>query len=337
MINHDPVLYDPNIQWPKISIVTPSFNQGKYIEETICSVLSQNYPNLEYIIIDGGSKDETVDIIQKYGSQISYWVSEPDRGQSHAINKGIEKCTGEIFNWLNSDDWYMPGTLFEVATAFMKNKFLQFVSGYENHVAINGDLTLYKGTFLMNSLEETIELCEVTQPSTFFKLDAIRKVNGVPEDIHYIMDGELWVKLLLLYGQECFLKIPKLLVNFRLHENSKTVSNQQVDNFLYERCSIITDLQRFAGVPVRIIQYYIDKVYQSPKVYSLNREWKINERVISKRKLRLYFTRKYITKQFLNGSRTEAAYGIKQLFKSGAVDGSFLKSLVKLFVKNNQA
>ena len=98
-------MHDLQLSYPKISIVTPSFNQGKYIEQTIQSVLTQNYPNLEYIIIDGGSTDKTVDIIKKYEQQLSYWVTEPDKGQTDAINKGFAKCTGEIFNWINSDDF----------------------------------------------------------------------------------------------------------------------------------------------------------------------------------------------------------------------------------------
>ena len=161
--------FDERISYPKISIVTPSFNQGKYIEQTILSVINQNYPNLEYIIIDGGSTDETVNIIKKYEPWITYWVSEPDRGQSHAINKGIEKCTGHIFNWLNSDDWYEPNTLFDVASGFNSDKSIQFVSGYENHVMLNGDTSIHDGTFLKKTLPETIECCEVAQPSTFFR------------------------------------------------------------------------------------------------------------------------------------------------------------------------
>ena len=103
---------------PRISIVTPSFNQGQFIEKTICSVLDQNYPNLEYVVIDGGSTDETVEIIKKYAKHLTYWVSEPDRGQSHAINKGLAHCTGDVFNFLNSDDYLEPGALFHVAEAW---------------------------------------------------------------------------------------------------------------------------------------------------------------------------------------------------------------------------
>ncbi len=99
--------------YPKISIVTPSYNQGQYLEKTIESILSQNYPNLELIIIDGGSTDESINILRRYENRISFWVSEPDNGQADAINKGLKKTTGEIFNWLNSDDYLEPGALFK--------------------------------------------------------------------------------------------------------------------------------------------------------------------------------------------------------------------------------
>ena len=103
---------------PKISIVTPSFNQGQFIEETIRSVLDQDYPNLEYLVIDGGSTDQTIDIIRKYETQLSYWESEKDRGQVHAINKGLARATGDIFAYINSDDIYLPGTFATVAKYF---------------------------------------------------------------------------------------------------------------------------------------------------------------------------------------------------------------------------
>jgi glycosyltransferase involved in cell wall biosynthesis len=327
------LVYDSCISWPKISIVTPSFNQGKYIEETIRSVLLQNYPNLEYIIIDGGSTDNTVEIIKKYESRLNYWVSEPDKGQSHAINKGLEKCTGEIFNWLNSDDWYMPDTFFEIANTFMKDPSLQFVSGFENHKAIDGGITVCKGTFLMQRIEQTIEICEVTQPSTFFKLDAIRKVNGVSEDLHYIMDGEMWIKLLLQYGQNSFLKINKILVNFRLHADSKTVGNSIANNFLFERCSIISDFLRYIDVSDEIVEFYISDIYKSPIIHSLNRRWEINETVISRRKLRIWFIKKYVTEKFKSRDLGNAYKGCKDLIKNKAFDAYLLKALVKLFIK----
>ena len=118
--------------WPRVSIVTPSYNQGQYLEETIRSVLLQGYPDLEYIIIDGGSTDESVTIIEKYAPWLAYWVSEPDRGQSHAINKGFARATGEIYAWLNSDDYYWPGAIVIAARAVLQH--LHSAYGRQLHV-----------------------------------------------------------------------------------------------------------------------------------------------------------------------------------------------------------
>jgi glycosyltransferase involved in cell wall biosynthesis len=111
----------PGQSWPKISIVTPSFNQGSYLEKTIRSVLLQGYPNLEYVIIDGGSTDQSVDVIKKYAQWIDFWVSEKDQGQSNAINKGLARSSGELLGWLNSDDYYLPGALFKIARAYIED------------------------------------------------------------------------------------------------------------------------------------------------------------------------------------------------------------------------
>ena len=114
--------------YPKISIITPSYNQGQFLEQTIVSVLGQNYPNLEYVIIDGGSTDNSVEIIKKYEQHLAYWVSEKDKGQADAINKGLKFCTGEIFNWLNSDDYLENGALYKIAAAF-ENPVIDMVAG----------------------------------------------------------------------------------------------------------------------------------------------------------------------------------------------------------------
>ena len=137
--------------WPKISIVTPSHNQGQLIEETIRSVLSQEYPNLEYIIIDGASTDNSVEIIKKYEQHLAYWVSEPDEGHAHALNKGFSRATGEIMAWINSDDKYLPWTFSVVAEVFNTHKDIEWITGYHSLWDIYGRqvkaLAVYKNIY----------------------------------------------------------------------------------------------------------------------------------------------------------------------------------------------
>lgn len=331
-----PCCYDPAVPWPKISIVTPSYNQGQYIEETIRSILLQNYPNLEYIIIDGGSTDETIEIIKKYEPWITYWVSERDRGQSHAINKGVEKCTGEIFNWLNSDDYYFPDTFYNVARSFLDNPEATTVSGWENHLQIDGTTTVVEGTFITESLLKTIEFVEMAQPSTFFRLECFKNIGPVAENLHYIMDGEFWVRYLLLYGQGSFCKIEKPLVNFRMHTGSKTVQSSVIYHFLFERSSILIDLQKFVGLPETVTEYWRKVIFNTPTVYELKREWRINETCITKRAVRIYFIKKYTLIQFRNSNKAAALWGTRQLVKNNCFDLFVIRSLVKLVFKRGK-
>lgn len=123
------VILNKGSSWPRISIVTPSYNQAEFLERTIFSVLNQNYPKLEYIIIDGGSTDGSVEIIKKYDKYLTFWVSEKDNGQADAIRKGFARATGEILAWINSDDTYLPGTFLKVAKAFIKNPKVDLIFG----------------------------------------------------------------------------------------------------------------------------------------------------------------------------------------------------------------
>lgn len=213
---------------PKISLITPSYNQGQYIEQTIDSVLSQDYPNLEYIIIDGGSTDNSVDIIKKYEKYLKYWVSEPDRGHCHAINKGLKHCTGTIFNWLNSDDYYEPDALHQVAAAFMAAPALHLVGGRERAFFsdTNETVSIYEGTKIDGDIYELIYQGIIDQPATFWKMDLIRQLGELPEGLHYTMDSYWWTKYLLMYGTDHVQRINDLLTNFRLHNASKSVANQ---------------------------------------------------------------------------------------------------------------
>ena len=233
------------INYPKISIVTPSFNQGKYIEQTILSILGQNYPNLEYIIIDGGSSDETAEIIKNHQDKITYWVSEKDKGQSDAINKGLKLCTGEIFNWINSDDYLEPNSLFIIAEEFQKKPFS----------ALCGKVNVIDGTFfshqrnpsyIKETSENSIANFNINQEGTWWSLKVIQELNGVNEGFKFTMDLDLWIRALLTYPFETFSKIEVVLSNFRRHEEAKSTQNSNVkledDNFIKETCHIFNQL-----------------------------------------------------------------------------------------------
>jgi glycosyltransferase involved in cell wall biosynthesis len=211
--------------YPKISIVTPSFNQGEFIEQTILSVLNQNYPNLEYIIIDGGSTDNTIQIIKKYEAKLSFWISEKDKGQTDAINKGFQKSTGDIFNWLNSDDYLEPLILFKIAEIFQKNPLMEVLCGrewlFENEKPENRVLS--NGTIISRKVEDTVRIGIIDQPCTYFKKAVIEKYFPLNVDLKYVMDKELWWKYLLENGQDNVLHTNLIISNFRLHSLSKSI------------------------------------------------------------------------------------------------------------------
>ena len=205
---------------PKISIVTPSFNQGRFLEETILSVLNQKYPNLEYIVIDGGSKDETVEVIKRYEDRLAYWVSEKDRGQVHAINKGIEKATGDIFAFINSDDVYLPGTFAAVADYFEANPESEWVCG-DTIMFGEGHPTELMQTVVPESAAHCLSWAySAAQPGHFWKRELIE--GGFDESWPYDFDHDLYVRLLLA-GHRCE-HIPLPFAAYRLHAVSKTVA-----------------------------------------------------------------------------------------------------------------
>ena len=210
---------------PKISVITPTFNQGAFIEKTINSVLSQNYPNLEFIIIDGGSTDNTVEIIKKYEQHLTYWISEPDRGQSHAINKGIAKSTGEILTWLNSDDWYMPGTLQRFAELFQQNPDIGVVVGAGRIIDPSGK-EIYFGKPLpeinLESLFSWFDGGSIFQPSCAFSRKAWEASGPIDETIHIAMDVDLWLRM-AKKGVK-FYSTSEVLSEALSHPNAKTTA-----------------------------------------------------------------------------------------------------------------
>lgn len=205
----------------KISIITPSFNQGNFLEQTIDAVLSQNYQNLEYMVIDGGSTDNSIDIIKKYEKHLTYWTSEKDNGQSDAINKGLKRATGEIVNWINSDDWYNPNTLQKVADYFDDENVL-VVSGRSDVWKLGKFKVCNPGVDVYPNFEKTVGWARIDQPETFFRMSAIQKIGFLNADLHYVMDREWWIRFLLHFGQDKVKKVEDVFVNFRLHEDSKT-------------------------------------------------------------------------------------------------------------------
>ena len=204
--------------WPKISIVTPSYNQAQYLEETIRSVILQGYPNLEYIIIDGGSTDSSVEIIKKYEPWLTYWVSEKDRGQSQAINKGFSYSTGEIMAWINSDDYYEASVLIFIASAFKQHE-TQWISGNCRMLYDQGETKHHLGKPSISKKQWLISN-QYIQPECFWQRSLWLKTDGIDESLHYSFDYDLWLKFSDF--QPYPLYFDKVYANFRIHENSKT-------------------------------------------------------------------------------------------------------------------
>ena len=237
--------------WPRITIVTPSYNQADYLEETLRSVLLQSYPNLEYIVIDGGSSDGSVAILRRYGPWLSHWASEPDRGQSHAINKGFARATGDIFAWLNSDDVYYPGAL-RMAAETLAGHSLRLVVGAMDKVERTSDdrglrpvrrsspssgAPLQQYTILKRGRRAEFHFI---QPPMFWTRDLWERTGGLDERYHYVMDME-WCNRALAADAEV-LTTEAVISRFLLHEGSK--SQEEMDRMRMEEALMYWRLGR---------------------------------------------------------------------------------------------
>lgn len=184
---------------PLVSIITPSLNQGPFIKATIQSVLEQDYSNIEYLVMDGGSTDQTLDILRSYGDRLQ-WVSEPDRGQTDAVNRGIRRTRGEIIGWLNSDDLYAPGAISAAINAFSANPDLMLVYGDAYWIAGDGRKIapcISVEPFNLNRLLFYANF--IVQPAAFFRRTAVETVGGLDDSLNYVMDYDLWIRLTKRY------------------------------------------------------------------------------------------------------------------------------------------
>lgn len=238
--------------WPKISVITPSFNQGQFLEETLLSVLSQKYPNLEYLVYDGGSQDQSVHVLRKYDDRLAYWESMPDCGQANAINKGLERCRGEIIAYLNSDDTYLPGTLITVARYFADHPEVDLIYGDCKIVDEHGS---YLETWISRPFDPVVELCRnfIFQPTVFWRRRLYEQVGMFNEKLLYVMDIDYWYRALPV-GKFAYLE--KELACFRIHTASKT---SRRGSFVEERGRILDEFfERNCG---REIAKYKDLIY----------------------------------------------------------------------------
>jgi glycosyltransferase involved in cell wall biosynthesis len=238
--------------WPSITVVTPSFNQAPFIRETIESVLGQRYPHLDYVVIDGGSTDGTVDILTSYEGRLR-WVSERDQGQADAVNKGVALGHGEIIGWLNSDDVYTPGALEAAGRAFLRCRDLHVLYGDADHVLADGTFFRRYPTASFD-YQRLAHECFICQPATFFRRAVFQEVGGLDITLHYCMDYDLWIRLGHRFR---FGYLPEVLARSRLHADAKTLARRR-----HVFSEIIRTAQRHYGfVPFSWVYGYMDFLF----------------------------------------------------------------------------
>ena len=245
------------VSQPLVSIITPSYNQARYLEKTIQSVLSQDYANIEYIIVDGGSTDGSREIIERYASRLARWVSEPDRGQTDAINKGFARAQGEILAWLNSDDTYLPHAITEAAAFLVAHPQAGMVYGDANLVDESGEVI---GRFPARQTDYRRLMrgyVHIPQQASFFRADLWRKVGPLDPSFFFAMDYDLWVRLA---RRSSLVYHPRLWANFRLHKAGKSVAAD-------DRCwpEMLRVFRREGGSP---LSWMVFKAKIRPLIYA---------------------------------------------------------------------
>lgn len=212
--------------YPRITVVMPSFNQAAYLEEAICSVLDQHYPNLEFMVLDGGSTDGSVEIIERYSDRLAYSHSRPDKGQTDALIQGFERSSGDLLGWVNSDDLLLPGALRRIAQAFVSRPLDDIFGG--NYVLVDeaGRIIRCKRHPVQASWFGRNGMFTINQPGSFFTRRSYEAVGGLHRDLHYVMDNDLYIRM-MLNGRQ-YVYINSWLAGFRKHSASKTVSQTRL-------------------------------------------------------------------------------------------------------------
>ena len=304
---------------PKISIVIPSYNQGQFLEETILSVVNQQYPNLELFVVDGGSNDSSVEVIKKYEQHLTWWVSEKDKGQSDAINKGFTRATGEIVSWLCSDDLYTPGTLHKVAGYFtQQDSSIGLIYGGITTFKNGADLKTNWG-YKNSPVERYLAGMAFSQPAAFFLKKYLDKVGGrVNEELHYGMDFDLFCRLACVCN---FVPVPDIFARYRLHYQSKSVS--QSNRFMADWNKTFVNFCNNMGwkslnEKLRSTGVVDESVFDWNYKFSFTPEKKILESVDAEKLL--FYHLCYVLKDlYWNARRSEARHLLKWLKKHYSV------------------
>ncbi|MDX2040427.1 MAG: glycosyltransferase family 2 protein [Acidobacteriota bacterium] len=263
--------------WPRISVITPSFNQAEFLERTLFSVLDQGYPNLEYIVIDGGSTDGSVEILKQYDDRLAYWVSEKDRGQSHALNKGFERATGEILGWLNSDDLYCHGALHHVGQWFLDHPQDEVHYGGLYLVDENDRITDAHWAAKPDVRYTYFVGMDVHQQSLFWKRELMERVGMIDESFRFSMDLDFVLRL-MLHGRVS--RTTHYLGKFREHQAAKTSNIADIclreNQVIFDRYRKFfpprpglkhwLSLQRTSSVAVESPSYFAFKIGQRLKL-----------------------------------------------------------------------
>ena len=216
-----------------VSIVTPSYNQAQYLEQTLRSVLEQDHPSIEYIVIDGGSTDGSVDVIKKYEDKLAYWVSEKDSGQAEAINKGLARATGDIVAWINSDDFYFPGAIASAVKAFEARSDVGMVYGDTVAVDENGE-AIHFPRYAQWDLQDLLTFNIIGQPAVFMRRDVLLKAGFLDPSFHFLLDHHLWIRMA---SRDSMLYVSEQWAAGRFHESAKNVA--QAEKFGQEAFRIL--------------------------------------------------------------------------------------------------